>query len=351
MSGKRVVRVRKKRRLRKRRVLLAGIIVLLLSIVSYSSFQFVAGQNLGSENGGIGNSDENKEKTEQFENRQEYDFEEPEDKKINILFVGSDQREEEVSRTDTIMIGQYDTESGEAKLVSIMRDTFVEIPEYGYNKINASYAIGDVALLTETIESNFGVPIDHYAVVNFNGFKDIINTIAPSGIEMDVEKRMQYQSGSGDVNIDLYPGEQMLDGEELLNYARFRSDSESDFGRVRRQQQVMSALKEEMLSFSSVPSLPKTAGLLTSYIATDMTNTEIMNYGRKFLLDPPENMETKRIPVEGSYTNERIEGKGAVLSHNEEQNRQAIQEFLNGTGATANTETESTNEESISSPS
>ncbi|KGP74365.1 LCP family protein [Pontibacillus yanchengensis] len=326
MAGSRMIRRQRKRK-RKRKLLFSIVIVLILSVIGYSSFQFAAGQDLGADNGGTGNSEKNEETKEDFENR-DVEIEKPEDEKINILLVGSDQRGNESARTDTIMIGQYNTDKGTAKLVSIMRDTYVQIPGRGYNKINASYAIGDVALLSETIEKNFGVPIDHYAVVNFEGFKDIIDTVAPNGIEIDVEKRMQYSDNAGDVNINLYPGEQKLNGSQLLDYARFRNDIESDFGRVRRQQQVMSRLKDEMVSFSSITKLPKTAGLLSSYVATDMNNAQLLNYGRMFLMNPAENIQKQRIPVDGSYENKRVANIGLVLSHNEQQNRQAIQDFL-----------------------
>lgn len=324
MAGGRVVR-RKRIRKRKRKLLFSILLVLFLSTIGYSAFQFAAGQSYGQENGGV-DKDKEENLTDQFDNRAPK--ESNEDKKVNVLLVGSDQRENEVSRTDTIMVAQYDMDNNLSKIVSIMRDTYVDIPGYGYNKINASYSFGDVPLLTETIEKNFDIRIDHFAVVNFEGFQHIVDTIAPNGIKIDVEKRMKYQDGAGTIDIDLQPGVQTLNGKQLLDYARFRNDAQSDFGRVRRQQQVMTRLKSELLSITSVPKLPKTIGMLNSYISTDMTKKEMGIYGAKFVVNPPDNIETMKIPIDGSYWDETYRHAGAVLAHDEEKNRKAINEFL-----------------------
>lgn len=199
--------------------------------------------------------------------------------------LGSDLDSNGTSRTDTIMIGQYDVEHERAKLVSIMRDTYVQIPGHGYNKINAAFALGGPELLRKTIKHNFGIELNYYAIVNFKGFENIVDTIAPDGIEIDVEKRMRYSAK--DVNIDLYPGIQTLNGEQLLDYARFRNDAESDFGRVRRQQQVMSALKEEVLSFTSLMKLPRAIGTLQPYIDTNMETSKVLSVASEFFLNTP----------------------------------------------------------------
>ncbi len=305
-------------------------VVLFLGTIGYTAFQVAAGQDEGAKKGGFGNNEDNEKEANEFEKVQKEngDKQQLEDNKINVLLVGSDQRDDEVDRTDTIMIGQYDKDSGETKLVSIMRDTYVNIPGYGYNKINASYAYGDIPLLTKTIQKNFGIQIDHFAEVNFEGFKHIVNEVSPKGIKINVEKRMKYQDNAGDVNIDLQPGVQHLNGAQLLDYARFRADAQSDFGRVERQQKVITRLKEEMLSLTKIHKLPKAIGMITSYVNTDMTKSEIGGYGTKFITNHDDNIQKLRIPVEGSYWNKRYEGVGAVLAHDEATNRNALQEFL-----------------------
>ncbi|GGD18066.1 LCP family protein [Pontibacillus salipaludis] len=327
---RRIIRRRKKKK-RKRRILSSIVVILFLSTVAYTTSQFIAGQDIGSESGGGFDKDEAEKTKEEFEERDQPENSEvkQKDEKVNVLLVGSDSRGEgDTARTDTIMVAQYDTGEGTVKLASFMRDLWVDIPEVGYNRINASYSEGGIALLTETIEKNFGLHIDDYAVVNFNGFKEIVDIIAPDGIEIDVEKQLYYQSSDADININ--PGVQKLNGEELLGYARFRNDAKGDFNRVLRQQKVISALKEELVSMTSVTKLPKTVGALTQYVNTSMsTNELVLNYGRKFLLDTPENIETTRIPADDEWWPMTTSAGAEVLGHNEKQTRETVQEFFN----------------------
>lgn len=224
------------------------------------------------------------------------------------------------------MIGQYDVEHDRAKLVSIMRDTYVQIPGHGNNKINAAFAIGGPELLRKTIKQNFDIDLNYYAIVNFKGFENIVDTISPDGIEVDVEKRMRYSTS--DVDIDLYPGVQKLNGSELLDYARFRSDAESDFGRVRRQQQVMSALKDEVLSFTSLMKLPRAIGTLQPYIDTNMKTSKILSVSSEFFLNTPDTIETMRIPMDDTWTDPTYSHAGMVLEIDLEKNKEALNEFL-----------------------
>ncbi|WP_407644101.1 LCP family protein [Filobacillus milosensis] len=258
----------------------------------------------------------------------DFDAEEPLDETINVLILGEDSDAQGGSRTDTIMIGQYDTEHDRAKLVSIMRDTYVEIPGHGHNKINAAYAFGGPELLRKTIKENFNIDINDYAIVDFRGFERIVDEIAPDGIEIDVEKRMYYTDEAAGLSINLEEGVQKLDGEELLGYARFRNDRESDFGRVRRQQQVMSALKEEMLSFASLLKIPKAIGTIEPYIETTMSRPDIVKFATDFLLNKPDEVETMRIPLDGTYSSKSYEHAGLALSINLSKNREAFQEFF-----------------------
>ncbi|MDQ0255415.1 LCP family protein required for cell wall assembly [Evansella vedderi] len=244
---------------------------------------------------------------------------------INVLLVGLDD-EEDVARTDTIMIAQYRPDEGEAKLVSLMRDTYVTIPGHGNNKINASFALGGLELLRQTIWENFKIDLHYYAQVNFDSFERIVDTLAPDGIEVDVARRMFYQSGS--LTIDFQPGLQTMSGEEALKYVRFRSDFENDFGRVRRQQQVLSILKDEVLSISGVRRIPQLLGAIEPYIQTNVGTQDMLSYGRDLFLNSVDEIETLTIPVEGGYWDETYQHAGAVLELDWEKNRQALHEFL-----------------------
>lgn len=259
--------------------------------------------------------------------KEEIEFNAPEEELdyINVLLVGLDD-EEEVARTDTIMIGQYRPDEGKIKLVSLMRDMYVDIPGYRKNKINASFAFGGLELLRKTIKENFDVEIHYYAQVNFDSFERIVDTLAPNGIEVEVERSMHYQSGS--LTIDFQPGIQNMNGKEALKYARFRNDHENDFGRVKRQQQLLSVLKDEIMSLSGVRRIPQLLGSIDPYIQTNISAPKMLSYGRDLFLSSVDDIETLTIPVEGGFWDEAYPHAGAVLELDWEENRKALHDFL-----------------------
>ncbi|SFF74214.1 transcriptional attenuator, LytR family [Halobacillus alkaliphilus] len=248
---------------------------------------------------------------------------------LSLLLLGTDQRNAETARTDTIMILRYHPERKSLKLASIMRDTYVKIPGHGSNKINAAYALGGPELLRKTIAQNFDIPLEHYAMVDFSGFSHIIDTIAPGGLEVSIKKDLNYQSEGGDTVIDLNKGVQKLDGEELLAYSRFRSDSEGDFGRVERQQEVLSLLKEQLLSIESLWKVPRLLGSIQPYVDTDAGNGMYMEAAKDYFLHPPEKLKTIRIPTNENVWNERKPyPTGLVLNHDQDQTREDLKKFL-----------------------
>lgn len=123
-----------------------------------------------------------------------------------------------------------------------MRDIYADIPGYGKHKINSAYALGGPKLLRKTLDKNLGINPEYYAVVDFTGFEKMIDELMPEGVPINVEKDM-----SKNIGVSLKKGNHRLNGKELLGYARFRHDPEGDFGRVRRQQQVMQTLKKKWL--------------------------------------------------------------------------------------------------------
>ncbi|KSU87246.1 LCP family protein [Priestia flexa] len=242
---------------------------------------------------------------------------------MNVLLLGIDSRGEEHSRADTIMIAHYDKDNNQPKIVSLMRDSYVDIPGYGKNKINAAYAFGGPELLRKTIKENFGIDVNYYAVVDFKGFSKVVDTIAPNGIEVDINQRMSHGIG-----MTLEPGKQTLHGEELLGYVRFRHDSQSDFGRVQRQQEVLGKLTEEALSLQTIAKAPKLWGIIDPYVDTNVPPKTFVSIGKDFLLGSSNELDSLRIPVDGAFINERVSGAGAVLRLDLEKNRQEIQTFL-----------------------
>lgn len=244
--------------------------------------------------------------------------------KYNVLLLGTDARNEENSRTDTIMIAQYDEKTKNTKIISIMRDTYVEIPDYGYHKINAAYAFGGVETLRETLKLNFDVDVHFYAIVDFTSFPKVVDVVFPDGVEIEIENQM-----SKGIDSTLHAGTQILNGTQLLDYVRFRKDEESDFGRVRRQQEVLKLLGNEFSKINNIVKFPKVLGAIMPHIHTNLDSSLIYSLGHSILLEKELKLESMRVPVDGSYTDERYEHAGLVLAINIVENQHAIKNFLN----------------------
>jgi polyisoprenyl-teichoic acid--peptidoglycan teichoic acid transferase len=244
----------------------------------------------------------------------------------NVLVLGSDARENETSsRADTIMIAHYHEDNGTFKVTSIMRDTYVDIPGHGYNKINTAFAFGGPDLLRQTIKKNFDIDLQYYAIVDFQGFVRVIDEAFPKGVKVDVEKKMTEADHIG-VSID--PGEQYLDGKHLLGYVRFRNDAVGDFGRVDRQQKIVKEVADQLTSIQKIHKLPKLAGVVKPYVNTNIKTSNLLVMGKDFISGSRADVKTFRIPVQGTYEDRRIDGKGLVLWIDEEANKKAFHEFI-----------------------
>ncbi len=315
-----VTRLDKKtrRKKRRRRILLLFIFLIIIALAGCAVFQYYSGTKQAGEDG--------------FK-KENYEFHGKKDAngKINFLLLGVDQRKNEKSRTDSMIVAQYDPKNKKVKLISLMRDMFVEIPGYKNYKLNTAFFLGGPELLRQTIKQNFNLDVQYYVMVNFKGFEKIVDTLAPNGIEINVKEEM-----SKNIGVTLHPGLQRLNGKELLGYARYRHDAKGDFGRVERQQEVIQALKDEVLSVNGFAKAPKLLGTIEPYIQTNMDTSDAIALVSEFLLKRPKDIETLTVPVQGAYQNGYVSYDGAVLEIDKEKNQQAIEDFLNGNSSTAN---------------
>ncbi|CEG22731.1 Regulatory protein MsrR [Planococcus massiliensis] len=259
----------------------------------------------------------NKESDETDEEIADFDME-----SINLLLIGSDRREEEYGLSDALMIVNYQPESKRVRLASIMRDAYVHIPEHGMQKINAAHAFGGPELVSETIEENFGIKTDYYAAVDFNGFPKLLDLIIPSGIEIDIPYEMSHGIG-----MTLEPGKQTLHGDQLLGYVRFRHDKNSDYGRVERQQEVLSAVKDQGVEFKTLLNLRKIIAAADTYIDTDIDKKSMLSLGKSLIQNGTADMETRRIPAADTFTEERKD-IGEVLVLDLEANQNVLEDFF-----------------------
>jgi len=162
-------------------------------------------------------------------------------RRLNFLVLGIQADE---GNSDTILLAHLDLDQRIATLVSIPRDTWVAIPGHGHQKLNAAYGIGGPALTAKVVGTMTGSHIDSTIAIDPVGAKQIVDAIG--GINIDVERDMDYDDNYGNLHIHLKKGEQFLSGGKVLGYMRFRHDAESDWGRMRRQQQVLHEIVKEL---------------------------------------------------------------------------------------------------------
>ncbi|WP_068984213.1 LCP family protein [Lysinibacillus xylanilyticus] len=297
-----------KRRLRKGRVLFTLLLLCVIGGVGYAVTQYQNGLELASDT---------KVAQEDFSgDTVKGDIE-------NYLLLGIDTRGEEKSRTDTMMVLSWNKKTNDVKLVSFMRDIYAEIPGYQSYKLNTAYYLGGVQLLKDTISNMFGLPIHHYAIVDFKNFESLVDILAPNGVKIDVEKDMSEKIG-----VSLKQGEQNLNGKELLGYARFRHDAEGDFGRVARQQKVIEALKNEILAPQNIVNLPKFVGAAQGYITTDLSSKEEVQQVLKMVSKGKVNIEKATIPIEGSFSYKYFSHAGDSIVIDVEKNKEFLRKFL-----------------------
>ncbi|MDW7649996.1 MAG: LCP family protein [Bacillota bacterium] len=191
----------------------------------------------------------------------------------NILILGIDQLDNEPSRADSIIILSKNTDSGDVSMVSIPRDSRVEIQGYGLDKINHAMALGGVDLMRSTVEQLMDVPLHYYVYTNFAGFEKIIDTLG--GVQVNVEREI---IGTNGIPI-LEPGPQHLSGSQALTYVRFRSDAKGDFGRMRRQQQILKAIATRMMQPQSIVRLPALLEQLADDVRTDLPPARLLSLG------------------------------------------------------------------------
>jgi LCP family protein required for cell wall assembly len=251
---------------------------------------------------------------------------------INVLLVGVDAREGEVdSRSDTMMLVTLDNKNKQIKLTSFLRDSFVEIAGINYwSKLNSAYFRGGIQTLSDTLELNFRVDIQYYALVDFEIFTTIVDSIG--GINVDVTERESYYTyHSGDVGVPvrIEAGEDiLLNGEQALWYSRIRY-LDSDFQRTQRQRKVITAIVEKA-SKMSLTDLYSLAEKIIPLVKTNMSSNQIMSLGLAAVKDRVYSypIVQHQIPADGTWSNKTIQGVGASLVMDIPQNQQLLHSFL-----------------------
>lgn len=225
--------------------------------------------------------------------------------RFTILLVGMDNRPEDISlsNTDSLIVASIDQAKERISFLSIPRDTQVNLPGAGIQKINAIARVQKGFPSTQVyIESMIGFPIDGYVVTNFNGFKSIIDSLG--GITLTVEKNMHYDTGdSQDRYIDLKKGTQRVNGSQALQYARFRNDEMGDISRTARQQAVVKAMISEATNLKNLPKLPFVIPKVYQAVQTDLSIGQLWSLAS--LLNKTENYQIISQTLPGKFAIEK----------------------------------------------
>jgi len=261
--------------------------------------------------------------------------------RINVLLLGTDQRDPERSagvatRTDTMIIVSIDPVGKGVAMISLPRDMWVTIPGLGEQRINEAFPYGELrrvegggaGLLRRTIEQNFGIPIAHYASVNFPGFEEVVNSLG--GIVIDVPRPVKDDayptSDYGVERIYFAPGPQLMDGVTALKYARSRH-ADNDLARNSRQQQVLLAIRDRALRIDAVARLPSLMDIGSRSVQTDLSASELLSLGKLASQLDPDLVRTLVIqpPLVRDF---RGFGGAALLMPDKPGIRRAIQQVL-----------------------
>lgn len=200
--------------------------------------------------------------------------EKPEDP-FYVMLLGSDARGNEASRSDVNILLRVDPSKGQLTMVSIPRDTKVEIEGHGTQKINAAYAFGGASLAVETMSSFAGVPISHYAEIHFTELVQLIDTLG--GVEVDVPVAVNDSKVGDPIDTGL----QTLNGEQALAFARSRAYADGDFTRASNQRILLQAVIDKVLAMPATE-LPGTIQSLAQCVTTDYNVSDVVSLAQKF---------------------------------------------------------------------
>ncbi|EKA07150.1 MULTISPECIES: LCP family protein [unclassified Streptococcus] len=276
---------------------------------------------------------------------------------VNILVMGTDGRIGQNSaetRTDTIMVLNVSGSDKKIKLVSFMRDNLVYIDGYSKivngqkqtdNKLNVAYELGEqegqkgAEMVRKVLKDNFDLDIKYYALVDFQAFATAIDTLFPDGVTIDA----QFSTLNGQplteatVGDDLHAtetesptqtikvGKQQMNGSTLLNYARFRDDDEGDYGRTKRQQQVMSAVLEQIKDPTKLFTGSEALGKVFAMTSTNLPYSFLLTNGLSVIEGAQNGIERLTVPELGDWVDayDIYGGQGLLVDQNKYQTKLA----------------------------
>ncbi|HCB49389.1 MAG TPA: hypothetical protein DEP47_07680 [Chloroflexi bacterium] len=249
--------------------------------------------------------------------------------RVTILILGIDQRcdEDGPTRTDTMMVITIDPIGLSGAVLSLPRDLWVEIPNFGLDKINQAHFLGEVhdypgggpALAVETVENILGINIDYFATINFEAFVELVDEIGGIEVEAaeDIEDDTYPDNCYGYDPFYLSEGKHQLDGQTALKYARTRATFGGDVDRAGRQQEVILAVRDKILRLDMVPQLltrsPELWRIFQRNVETDLTLNEVIQLGLLAQDIPRENIRNEVLDYDYVYNEVAPNGQAVLI--------------------------------------
>lgn len=247
---------------------------------------------------------------------------------LNIMLIGSDSMSTgDHGRSDSLMVLSLDLRHKKIKVTSLMRDIWVKIPGQGKDRLNAAYAYGGPKLTIETIEKNFGIYIDRYAIVDFEGFSNIIDALGGIDLELSSAECAYINKYSGDKHTLKGSGMKHLTGLQALHYSRDRNSIGSDYDRTTRQRNVIKAIvsKLKTANLAQITELIATVGPM---VTTNFKTAEISRLAAKSLSYLNYNLEEFRLPTNDNVRDETYSQKMVLVINDMNKAKADLSNFI-----------------------
>ena len=248
---------------------------------------------------------------------------------FNVLMVGSDVRPDEGGngRSDSMMLISYNRETNDIKIVSFMRDTWIAIPNREWNRINAAYAFGGIGLAINTVNENFDLDIQNYAVVEFDGLKSIVDTLEGIDVRLTTAEIRKINSTGDGERIPETEGTYTLNGDQVLTHSRNRSTGDGDFGRTRRQRDVMMGILSKMKRSLGPVKLTRFLTETLKYVDTNIKIDTMFTLGLEVLGSGNSGISEARVPFDDTWSYASKNGR-SVVTIDLSKNTKLLHEYL-----------------------
>lgn len=274
---------------------------------------------------------DDREKEEEVRETQTEELEEKEAKeRVNILVLGIDALDSKYadkgSRSDTMMLFSMDPKTNTAFLLSIPRDSRVQIRNRGMDKINHAHAYGGIDLSLKAVKDLLQIPIHHYVRIDYKALFKTVDDIG--GIEVELPKDIYHSDPYADppLLINIKKGKHLLKGQKAMEYLRFRGyEGDPDLVRISKQQEFVQKMMKKILSPASIGLVPKYIETWYSYVDTDMSKKDMLELAKDGIKLDPSKLRRETLPGEGKYI-----GKISYFILDEEKMREQIAFLLAG---------------------